>query len=188
MAQSKKQPTLKNEGVRWQVFPKNQTASDHQVALIGVFISVYEQIGTPLNRLQSNEVLGVLRSGLMGLGYEIEGPGEKIVRPVLYGEMGKKEKSYNVDGWHQGTGTILEVEAGQAVENNRFALDILKACSIQGAKNLTMAIPSSYHPDRLRKEGKPPKREFDSVVNTLDSLYISNRFHMPLESILVVGY
>ena len=179
---------VKSEGIRWQIFPRNKTTSKHQVAFLEVFNRFYEEICTPLNRLQSNEVLGVLRAALKGIGYEIESPGEKIVRPVLFGESGKKDKSYNVDGWHEESGTVLEVEAGQAVENNRFALDILKACSIQGAKNLTMAIPSNYHPDRLRRGGKPPKREFDSVVNTLDSLYVSNRFQMPLDSILVVGY
>ena len=181
-------PSVKSEGIRWQVFPRNKTTSNHQVALLGVFNRFCGEICTPLNRLQSNEVLGVLRVALKGMGYEIEGPGEKIVRPVLFGESGENEKWYNVDGWHEESGTVLEVEAGQAVENNRFALDILKACSIQGARNLIMAIPANYHPDRLRKEGKPPKREFDSVVKTLDSLYISNRFQMPLESILVVGY
>jgi hypothetical protein len=187
MASSRKSNT-NCDSVRWQVFPKNQTASDHQLGLLEVFAKVYKDICTPLNRLQSNDVLRVLRPDLIDLGYEVEGPGEKIERPVLYGELGRKEKSYNVDGWHQATGTILEVEAGQAVENNRFALDVLKACSIQGAKNLAMAIPANYYPDRLRKEGKPPKKEFDSVVNMIDSLYISNRFQMPLDSILVVGY
>jgi hypothetical protein len=185
---SVKRTPVKSEGVRWQVFPRNKTTSKHQVEFLGVLNRFYGEICTPFNRLQSNEVLGVLRLALKDIGYQIEGPGEKIIRPVLFGESGKKDKSYNVDGWHEESGTVLEVEAGQAVENNRFALDILKACSIQGAKNLIMAIPSNYHPERLRKEGKPPKREFDSVVNTLDSLYVSNRFQMPLDSILVVGY
>ena len=176
------------EKIRWQVFPRNRTASDHQVAVLKVFQDLYGQIGTPHNRLQSNEVLAEVRLPLTEMGYEIEGPGARVERPVLFGESGKKDKSYNVDGWHETSGTILEVEAGQAVENNRFAIDILKACSIQGAQNLIMAIPAKYHPDRLKNSGKPPKKEFDSVVLTLDAIYSAARVQLPLDSVLVIGY
>lgn len=175
-------------GIRWQVFPRNKTASEHQIGLIKLFEDLTQQISTPKNRLQSNEVLAVLRPSLIEYGYQVEGKGEKVERPVLYGESGKKEKLYYVDGWDQSTGTVLEVEAGQAVENNRFAIDILKACSIQDAKNLVMAIPANYHPERLRKANKKPKKAFDSVVLTLDGLYSANRVQLPLDSILVIGY
>lgn len=106
----------------------------------------------------------------------------------MFGENDKPVKSYNVDGWHEESGTVLEVEAGQAVENNRFALDLIKALSIQTARNLIIAVPANYFPERLRRDNKPPKKEFDEVAKVLDGLYSSGRIELPLESILVIGY
>jgi hypothetical protein len=173
--------------IRWQVFPRNRSASELQRELLTVFESEFDKLGTPMNGLKSNEVLAVVRPKLENLGFEIEGE-KKVARPVLFGENDRPTKTYNVDGYHETTGTVLEVEAGQAVENNRFAIDLLKALSIQGATHLVMAIPANYHPDRLRRAGKPPKREFDEVVKVLDGLFAAGRVSLPLVSILVIGY
>lgn len=178
---------MTSQKIRWQVFPRSHLASAHQLLVIEIFEDEYPKLGTPQNHLSSNEVLSVVRPRLEFVGYQVEGD-RRVKRPVLFGECGKPAKQYDVDGWHEETGSILEVEAGQAVENNRFALDLLKASSIQFARNLIMAIPANYHPERLRKSGKPPKKEFDSVLRTLDALFASNRLALPLESVLVIGY
>lgn len=173
--------------VRWQVFPKYLSASAHQIQVIEIFDVNFKVLGTPENGLKSNEVLSIVCPGLELIGYQVEGV-VKVVRPVLFGESGKITKSYNVDGWDDRSGTVLEVEAGQTIENNRFALDIFKACSIQSARNLILAVPASYHPERLRNSNKPPKKPFDDVIKHVDSLYSSNRMELPLDSILVIGY
>jgi len=177
----------KQAQVRWQVFPRNRAATNHQRQVIGIFESLVLTIGTPDHGLKSNEVLAAVRKDLEEIGYEIEGS-EKVARPVLYGESDRPAKTFNVDGWHEETGTILEVEAGQAVENNRFAIDLLKALSIQDANHLIMAIPANYHPERLKSAGRPPKREFDEVVKFLDALFVAGRVDLPLRSIIVIGY
>ena len=173
--------------IRWQVFPRNQPTNDLLRGVIGAFEAELDNIGTPHNGLKSNEVLAAMRPRLEELGFEVEGSG-KVSRPVLFGENDRPTKTYNVDGYHELSGTILEVEAGQAVENNRFAIDLLKAFSIQGANFLVMAIPANYHPERLKKSGKSPKREFDEVVKVLDALFSAGRIQMPLKSIVVIGY
>ena len=178
---------IHHENIRWQVFPRSQPTTLHQRELLAVFENNFSIIGTPKNSLKSNEVLALLRLDLVSIGYEIEGI-EKVNRPVLYGERDKPLKTYNVDGWHASTSTVLEIEAGQAVENNRFAIDILKALSIQDADHLVIAVPSSYLPNRLKEAEKSPKKEFDKVVNMVDSLYIAGRVKLPLSSILIIGY
>ena len=175
------------QGIRWQVFPRNRATSELHRAVVRVFESQILEIGTPENGLKSNEVLAKLRAPLENLGFRIEGK-EKVARPVLFGESDRPAKTYNVDGYHQDSGTVLEIEAGQAVENNRFALDLLKALSIQGANHLVMAIPANYHPERLRSSGKAPKKEFDEVIKVLDALFAAGRVDLPLESIVVIGY
>jgi hypothetical protein len=176
-----------NKPIRWQVFPRNIATNDLQRAVIRVFEAESTRIGTPENGLKSNEVLAVVRPRLEELGFQIEGS-VKVARPVLYGENDRPSKTYNVDGYHEASGTVLEVEAGQAVENNRFAIDLLKALSIQDANCLVMAIPANYHPDRLKSAGKPPKKEFDEVVKHLDALFSSGRVDLPLATVLVIGY
>ena len=173
--------------IRWNLFPRSRGTTTHQVELLQVFQKAMHRIGTPSNGLSSTEVLAVVRPGLLTLGYEIE-QSRRISRPVLYGENGKSLKSFNVDGWHDDTKTVLEVEAGQAVENNRFALDVIKAISIASAKNLVIAVPANYHPERLRRNNKPPKRDFDEVVKVIDGLYSSGRVALPLDSMLIIGY
>jgi len=152
-----------------------------------VFQDCLLKIGTPTNGLSSTDVLGTVGPGLESIGYVVE-KGRRVTRPVLFGENDKPVKSYNVDGWHEESATVLEVEAGQAVENNRFALDLIKAVSIQTAKNLVIAVPANYFPERLKRDNKPPKKDFDEVVKVLDGLYASGRVELPLESILLIGY
>ena len=173
--------------LRWHIFPRSRSTTAHQQALIDVFRSVEESISTPENGLSSTEVLATVRPGLQSIGYEVE-TGRRVSRPVLFGENDQSLKSYNVDGWHEESKTVLEVEAGQAVENNRFALDVLKALSIQSALNLVIAVPANYYPERLRRDGKPPKKDFDEVAKVLDGLYASGRVILPLDSILLIGY
>lgn len=173
--------------IRWQVFPRSRSTTDHQKDLLDVFEANYSVIGTPKNGHKSNEVLALLRLDLISIGYEIEGI-EKVNRPVLFGESDKPLKAYNVDGWHASTSTVLEIEAGQAVENNRFAIDILKALSIQEANHLVIAVPANYLPERLKTATKPAKKEFEKVVNIVDSLYIAGRVNLPLASIMIIGY
>ena len=179
--------TTKNPLIRWQVFPRNRAASALMRSVISAFEAELDTIGTPANGLKSNEVLAVVRNRLEELEFVVEGSA-KISRPVLFGENDRPTKTYNVDGYHEASGTVLEVEAGQAVENNRFAIDLLKALSIQGANHLVMAIPANYHPERLKGAGKPPKKEFDEVVKVLDALFSAGRIQLPLISISVIGY
>lgn len=176
-----------NRSIRWQVFPRNRATSDLHRLVIAAFEAVVDIIGTPANGLKSNEVLAVLKPGLEELGFVVEGT-KKVSRPVLFGENDRPTKTYNVDGYHESSGTVLEVEAGQAVENNRFAIDLLKALSIQDAHHLVMAIPANYHPERLKGAGKTPKREFDEVIKVLDALFSAGRIELPLVSVVVIGY
>lgn len=46
--------------------------------------------------------------------------------PVLYGEKGLIDKSFEVDAVHRDTNTIVEIEAGRAFANNQFLKDFLK--------------------------------------------------------------
>jgi hypothetical protein len=51
----------------------------------------------------SDEELALLRPALLDLGFEVEGgkkAEDKLRRPVLFGEFGSEERTYEVDAFH----------------------------------------------------------------------------------------
>lgn len=79
--------------------------------------------------LTSNEVLAVLRDGLISLGFQVEAgkqKGDKIQRPVLFGEHGEPTLNYEIDAYHLDWRCGLEVEAGRAWMGNAIYRDLVK--------------------------------------------------------------
>ena len=131
--------------------------------------------------LQSNDVLAVLREELVSLGFEIEtgkAADQKIKVAVLYGLNGQTTKTFDADGFHREEGVVLEVEAGRAVSNYQFLKDLFQACAMQEAKHLIIAVRNDY------RGGK----DFEKVLNFMETLYASSRLVLPLESVTIVGY
>ena len=98
--------------------------------------------------------------------------------PVLFGMNGKLEKHFQADGYHQKTGTVIEVEAGRGVTNNQFLKDLFQACMMHEVHYLVIAVRKKYR--------KSP--DFNKVITFFDTLYASGRLSLPLEGILVIGY
>jgi hypothetical protein len=137
--------------------------------------------------LSSNEVLEKVANFLEELNYKVERGktrDQKIYRPVLYGRDGSVDKAFEVDAWHESTGTIIEVEAGRAVINHQFLKDFFEACVIQDARYLVIAVCKAYKPASL----KNPSNDFEIVSTFIDTLYSSGRLNVPLEGILIIGY
>ena len=137
--------------------------------------------------MSSNEVLEKVANFLEELNYKVERGktrDQKIYRPVLYGRDGSVDKAFEVDAWHESTGTIIEVEAGRAVINHQFLKDFFEACVIQDARYLVIAVCKAYKPASL----KNPSNDFEIVSTFIDTLYSSGRLNVPLEGILIIGY
>ena len=95
-----------------------------------VFESQHPKIQSPKHRLQSNQVLSYVVPGLSELGFDVEvgkKRAEKIHVPVLFGQDGKVEKSFEADAYHRKERFVLEVEAGRGVVNNQFLKDLFQA-------------------------------------------------------------
>ena len=73
---------------------------------------------------------------------------------------------------------VLEVEAGRAVDNNQFLKDLFQACVMHEVKYLAVAVRKVYR----------GAKNFETVCRFFDTLYASNRFALPLDGILVIGY
>jgi hypothetical protein len=122
-----------------------------------------------------------LRPKLEKLGFRVEkgkSSDEKIVVPVLFGHKGKILKCFNADAHAASEGWVLEVEAGQAVANNKFLKNIFQACMMHDVLHLAIAVRNTW-----RKSN-----DFDKVESFLETLYVSGRLQLPLKGILLIGY
>ncbi len=91
----------------------------------------------------------------------------RIPVPVLLGREGKFEKSFHVDGFHEETGTVLEVEAGRAVTNYQFLKDLFEACMMHNVNYLVIAVRKIYR----------DSPDFERVATHFDALYVSGRLN-----------
>jgi hypothetical protein len=165
----------------WQYYPKSNEIPDHLLKLVNVFKQHSKVIDSSKHKLNSNDVLLVLKKTLLDIGFKVE-KGNKIVDrikvPVLFGRNGQLEKSFQVDALQEKTGTVLEVEAGRAVTNYQFLKDLFEACMMHDVAFLVIAVRKTY-----RK-----KADFEKVVTFFDTLYASGRLQLPLKGILIIGY
>jgi hypothetical protein len=126
-------------------------------------------------------VLQIVRPYLEQLQYTVEsgkGVNEKIDVPVLFGQDNKIDKSFYADALSADGRIVIEVEAGRATENNQFLKDLFEACMMFDVEYLVLSVRNVYR----------THYDFDRVYSFLETLYISNRLHLPLKGILLIGY
>lgn len=167
--------------IQWLHYPKSLTPTELSKSVVRVFEDASNAIDSSDHQLNSNEVLGQVAKGLMGLGFEVETgkkKGQKIHVPVLFGLNGRIEKSFEADAYHRQEDFVLEVEAGRAVANNQFLKDLFQACMMHDVEYLAIAVRNHYK----------KSQDFERVVGFFDTLYASNRLRLPLKGVLIIGY
>ena len=167
--------------INWQYFPKCDAIPQHLFDLVNIFGKHCDEVDSKIKKLTSNNVLLALKQDLLEARFEVEKGKkleDKIKVPVLFGRNGKPEKSFQVDAFHQETGTVLEVEAGRAVANYQFLKDLFEACMMHNTNYLAIGVRNTWL--------KSP--DFEKVITYFDTLYASGRLTLPLKGVLVIGY
>lgn len=167
--------------VKYQFFPRSRGVTKEIQDVINSFKAVETEIASETKELKSNEVLHKVRPHLEELGYTVEtgkSTNEKIDVPVLFGQDNKIDKSFYADALSADGRIVIEVEAGHATENNQFLKDLFEACMMFDVEYLVLAVRNIYR----------THYDFDRVYSFLETLYISNRLHLPLKGILLIGY
>lgn len=167
--------------IQYQFFPRSIGITPAIENIVSCFKKVENKIKSPENNLDSNGVLSILRPELENIGIKVEKgkiKNDKIAVPVLFGLNNKIDKSFDADALSTDGKIVIEVEAGRAVANNQFLKDIFQACMMSGVEHLILAVRNEY-----RKGG-----DFAKIFKFLDVLYVSNRLHLPLKGILLIGY
>ena len=167
--------------IKYQLFPRSQGITPNIKKVIDCFIEVNDKIDSSINNLSSNNVLKELQESLIKLNYKVEiskSKDDKINVPVLFGFDNKIDKAFYADALSDDGKIVIEVEAGRATENNQFLKDIFQACMMFEVEYLIIAVRNTYR----------GHKDFEIVHTFLETLYISNRLHLPLKGILLIGY
>lgn len=167
--------------IRYQFFPRSVGIDEQIQRIIDCFLAANDDICSPEHTFSSNEVLSILRARLLEVPMKVEqgkSKGSKIPVPVLFGINNKIDKHFDADALSSDGTIVLEVEAGRAVDNYQFLKDIFQASMMYGVEYLVLAVRNDYrgHDD------------FKKIYTFLETLYISNRLHLPLKGVLLIGY
>lgn len=167
--------------INWYYYPKIDKIPEHLMEIFEVFKNHKNDIKSPEKTLSSNKVLSIIAEDLEALDFQVEKSKEKenkIEMPVLFGKNGKIEKRFFIDGYNKNTHTILEVEAGTAISNNSFLMDLIKSCLIKEAQYFVIAVRNRYR----------GSTNFKKVATFYNAIYTTDRLKLPLKGILLIGY
>jgi hypothetical protein len=122
----------------WIYYPNHAEPPDWVDTFVGVVRDQRSTIETAeVKELTSNVVLSHIAPGLTAAGYVVETgkkAGEKVRRPILFGEQGRPRVTYEVDAVHDELGIVVEVEAGRGARGNAVYRDLIRTSLIVGVK------------------------------------------------------
>jgi outer membrane receptor for monomeric catechols len=119
------------------------------------------------------------------LGYVVESgklATQRIRRPVLFGDNGRAEVSYEIDAFHDELGIAVEVEAGRGAMGNADYRDIIRMSLLLDAEYMVLMTPSTY------RYGSTSTSAFARTRDQLSAIYASDRLRLPFSGVLLIGY
>jgi hypothetical protein len=174
---------------RWIYYPRSERPPTWVRGVVAVFESQRMKLDTTTIHNKSDVALSIIRPGLEGLGFRVEGGSNEpvIYRPVHFGEGGVPDRQYQIDSYHPKLRVGLEVEAGRSIRGNAMYRDIIQVSLIVDLEYFVLAIPQRY---RFMKggKGKQEDRPFEYGLTILDAIYSSGRFRLPLKGFLFIGF
>ena len=188
-------------GIKWTHYPKDQPPNEIALKIVEAFEKNSKEIDSEIHgkggsneektTFNSNYVLAKLSSDLKNIqGMEIEekdenGKTKRLSVAILYGNEGKKEKTYAPDGWHENEGLLLEIEGALKITQNKIHIyDLFKACLIHNVDHFVIAAAKTWKVESK----KTPIFPYDEIVKEYNAIYESSRFIIPIKSITVIGY
>src|SRR5690349_11984618 len=97
-------------------YPRWHRPPEWVTQLAAVFTQHQPSIDSQLSGTVSNEVLRLVSSSLIEMGFQIESSKSsdgQLPRPVFFGENGMPTRQYKIDSYHPELRIALEIEAGR---------------------------------------------------------------------------
>jgi hypothetical protein len=121
----------------------------------------------------------------MGFSVETKGAAGSIRVPVLFGEGGRPLKTFAVDAWHPELGTVIEVEAGIAIDARKLYQDLFEIAAMPQVKFACIAVMNEYRPPRRKTTSL---QDYERASRILETLYASEKFTLSLDAVMLLGY
>ena len=178
-----------------QFFPRSVQSPQHLKSLRPVFVELNKFVfseGCKGVAVPSYLALEQVVIGLHTLHYEVEHQPtsttgkekkKKVSVPVLFGPNDVAIRRNDADAVHWEHRTVVEVEAGTAVANNAYLKDIVEASLAVNIDYLALAVRKLYVTDKVRGNA-----DFATVYDKLETLFLSEKFSLPLKGVLLIGY
>ncbi len=171
--------------LHWAYFPRSAKATPLALSVVTAFEISHASFTSDEHKFNSNEALALVAPHLKALGFAVESGKKKVEKvnvPVLYGNSGAIDKSFDADAYHEAGKFVIEVEAGRGLVNYQFLKDLFQACMMDEVEYLCIALRNVYVAGGMKSQ------DFNQVVRWFDTLYASNRLQLPLKGILIIGY
>lgn len=182
--------SLQKSAVRYSSFPRTEPPPDFAQSVVDLFVRHESKVSTlSLTKgLTSDQVLQVLAPDLRGIGFEVEAgkkAGQKIERPVFFGENGLATMNYQIDAYHRQWRSGLEIEAGRAWMGNAVYRDLIQAAVMVAVDYLFLAVPLAY---KFQNSGRTIiSKDYENTRNLADAVYGHSRLKLPYR-LVVIGY
>lgn len=176
--------------IRFTSFPRTTPPPSFVDAIVGAFKDHEKEISTKGRErgLTSDQVLGVLRPSLEGIGFTVEKGKrkvEKILRPVFFGENGIPAVKYEIDAYNEKWRCGLEVEAGRGWMGNAVYRDLILASVMVDVDHFVMAVANEY---TYKSGGRSASsNDYDNATGLAETIYVHNRLTLPF-SLTIIGY
>lgn len=141
--------------MNWMYFPKNKKIPPNLKQVVDIFRESEDLISSDMHQLKSDDVLNVIKPEMEKIGYAVEkskAKTDKVRIPVMYGENGIPELSFEADAYNKTEKIVVEVEAGRAVTNYQFLKDFYEACCMVDADYLCIAVRKTYRKSPIIKK------------------------------------
>jgi len=173
--------------IHFTSFPRTEPPPPFVAEIVKTFRAHENLIATEKlpSHLKSDEVLGILRSALVGLGFDVESGKRKesrIGRPVFFGEDGAPTLRFEVDAYHSEWECGLEVEATRAIRGGALYRDLVQALVMVKVNHLCIAVPNF-----IRWGNNNKSHPYAESCRTADALYGHSRITFPY-GLTLIGY
>lgn len=180
--------TTPESPIRYRAYPRTEPPPQFAEEIAAVFRRHSDAISPrAVADLTTHQVLEILRDDLEDLGFEVEKgkrKGDKIERPVFFGDCGQPTLKIEVDAYHPGWKCELEVEARPASIGTAVFRSIVQAMVMVEVETLVLVVPTN-HP----YEDATPNAAmtYEQAIGIAEILYGHGRFRLPY-SLVVLGY
>lgn len=177
--------------LRWTYYPPTDALPAHLREVVDAFGSARSRLAQfwqaraverPAPELRSNEVAAWVDDALVaGGGWRTETSHGRQEVVMLRGENGRVLSRVYVDGLHislDGQLSVLEVEGGGSLQNNRLMKDLFEALIIPAVGHVAIAVPQQVH------GGRP----YDYARYLVTAIYARGIQQGHLQGVLLIGY